>query len=69
MTDKSEKSPVQMIPAIVLPEPKPYYGLEPSIWEKMSNDQKGEAQITYNDSVTALKDIYAQLLSPLVTVK
>ena len=69
MTDKPEKSPVQMIPAIVLPEPKPYYGLEPPIWAGMSNEQKADAQATYYESVTALKDIYARLLSPFVTVK
>lgn len=60
---------IQMIPAIVLPEPKPYYGIEHFTWAQMTPDQRQEAKETYDDSVQALKEIYANLLEPIAVVK
>lgn len=59
----------QMIPAIVLPEPKPFYGIEWSLWVTFDEGQREEAKITYLESADALKSIYAALLSPIAVVK
>lgn len=65
-----ELNPVpQMIPAIVMPEPKPYYGLGFECWTMMNNGQRQEAKNTYLESTSALKSIYEQLLKPIVVVK
>lgn len=60
---------IQMIPAISMPEPKPYYGLPREEYESMTEDQRVHLVGTYWDSVKALKSIYAQLLAPIAVVK
>lgn len=60
---------MQMIPAIVLPEPKPYYGLDWNIWVGMNADQREEARATYYESVGALQKIYSAVLEPIAIVR
>ena len=58
----------QVIPPIILPEPKPFYGLTRLEWLDMADEERTQAQETYYESVEALKEIYARLLEPIAVV-
>ena len=60
---------MQIIPPIVLPGPKPYYGVDYCLWVQMGEDEREELRSTYEDSVRALKEIYAVILNPIAVVK
>ena len=62
-------NPVQMVPAIVLPEPKPFYGVDWQSWRYMDPVEKEEAKASYYQSVAALKSLYAAFDKPIAVVK